>query len=414
MGLLIELAGAICCVIAFASHMLPTIERAMKLSKQAIAGFPLKETDYFVWDDALPGFGVRVRPSGTKIYVLQYRNRFQRTKRLLLGRVGEITLDEARRAATQEKGKIALGEDPSRIRDEDRQAETLQQLAERYMEQHCFGRCKPSTMAAHRWLLDKFILPYFGAKRIREITTQDVGRLHQKLQETPYNANRSLGLLRAMFNKAEDWELLPRHANPAEAIRPFTEHKRQRFLSEDEFLRLFEATEKLEYLGGIDIYQAAAIKLLALTGCRAGEILTLQWANVQLDLRRLVIDRHKTDRRGPKVIPLNFRATEVLAHLPSIAGNPFVIVGKGGANHLINLQKPWKRVLAEAELTDVRIHDLRHSFASFAVSAGLSLPLIGGLLGHNSPQSTARYAHLAADPLHAASDKIAESIPMKR
>ncbi len=386
----------------------------MRLTKQAIAALPLKETDYFTWDDALPGFGVRVRPSGTKAYVLQYRNRFHRTKRLLLGRVGEITLDEARRAATQEKGKISLGADPAGSRDDDRQSETLHELARRYLDHHCAGRCKPSTMAAHAWLLNKFILPHFGARRIKEVTIEDVAHLHQKLRDTPYNANRVLGLLRAMFNRAEEWGLLPQNTNPAAPIRPFTEFKRQRFLDAAEFERLFAAIAELEEYKVIGTYQAAAIRLLALTGCRLGEILELEWARVDVGRRQLLIERHKTDRRGAKVIPLNAAAAGVLEGGARIDGNPYVIVGKDGLGHLVNLQKPWGRVLKHAELPGVRIHDLRHSFASFAVSAGLSLPLIGGLLGHGSPQSTARYAHLAADPLRAATERVAELIPVSR
>jgi integrase len=386
----------------------------MRLTKQTIMALPLKETDYFVWDDGLPGFGVRIRPSGARIYVLQYRNRFHRTKRLILGRIGEITLDEARRAATVEKGKISLGADPADLRDEDRQSETLKALAERYLEQHCAGRCKPSTMAAHTWLLNKFILPYFGAHRVKEISIEDVARLHQKLRETPYNANRVLGLLRAMFNCAEEWGLLPHNGNPAATIRSFTEFKRQRFLSEAEFERLFAAIEELEAQDVIGVYQAAAIRLLALTGCRLSEILTLEWQAVNLVKRQIILERHKTDRHGAKTIPLNAAAASVLETVPNVAGCPFVIVGKNNADHLVNLQKPWHRVLAQAGISELRIHDLRHSFASFAVSAGLSLPLIGGLLGHGSPQSTARYAHLAADPLRAATERVGEMIPVNR
>lgn len=384
----------------------------MRLTKSAIAALPLRETDYFIWDDSLPGFGIRIRPSGTKAYVLQYRNRFQRTKRMLLGRVGEITLDEARRSANLEKGRISLGGDPARQRDDERQSELLRDLAQQYLDHHCAGRCKPSTMAAHTWLLNKFILPHFGAQRIKEITVQDVARLHQRLADTPYNANRVLGLLRAMFNKAEEWGLMQPSSNPAATIRPFTEFKRQRFLSESEFERLFAAIDELERLRVIGQYQAAAVRLLALTGCRLGEILELEWDRVDLARRQLVIERHKTDRQGAKIIPLNAAAMNVLEALASVPGNPYVIVGKDDQGHLINLQKPWGRIIRHADLPALRLHDLRHSFASFAVSAGLSLPLIGGLLGHGSPQSTARYAHLAAGPLRDATERVAEMIPV--
>ena len=166
--------------------------------------------------------------------------------------------------------------------------------------------------------------------------------------------------------------------------------------------------------GSIDPYIAAAIRLLIFTGCRLGEILTLEWASVDLDKGRLVFEKHKTDQHGAKIIPLNAPAQELLANLPREEGNPYVIVGDVPGKHLINLQKPWRRIRALAGLDDVRIHDLRHSFASFAVGAGLSLPIIGGLLGHKSVQTTARYAHLAHDPLKQASDLVGTVITARK
>ena len=160
-------------------------------------------------------------------------------------------------------------------------------------------------------------------------------------------------------------------------------------------------------------YEAAAIRLLIFTGCRLSEITTLEWAKVDFDKARIVLEHHKTDHHGAKLIPLNASALDVLMTLPRVQDNPHVIVGRGPGAHLINLQKPWRRVRKLAELDDVRMHDLRHSFASFAVGAGIPLAVIGGLLGHRSVQTTARYAHLADDPLKQASDIVGGLLAQK-
>jgi len=376
----------------------------MKLTKAQIKNLKAGNQDVVIWDTSLPGFGVRMKPSGVKAFVLQYRNKHGRSKRLTLGRVGQITLDQARKEATLLKGSVSLGTDPAHERHDARSGDTIRDLANRYMEDHCKGRCKESTMQAHQWLLDKYILPKFGAHKISELQPSDIAKFHQSLRKTLYNANRMLGLLKAMFNKAEQWGLLPANTNPASNIKPFTERKRQRFLSAEEFRMLFSKIDELERLKVIGTYQAAAIRLLALTGCRLSEILTLKWTSVDFINNRLLLENHKTDRKGAKAIPLNGAAKNILQKVPRIEDNEHVIVGKNNEGHIVNLQKPWKRVREAAGLENVRLHDLRHSFASAAASAGIPLQIIGGMLGHSSPQTTARYAHLSQDPVNQASE----------
>jgi len=382
----------------------------MKLTKAQITSLKAGNQDQVIWDSSLPGFGVRVKPSGVKAFVLQYRNQHGRSKRLTLGRVGQITLDQARKEAIRLKGSVSLGSDPANERQKSLSGDTIRDLADRYMEDHCKGRCKDSTMLAHQWLLDKYILPKFGAHKISELQSEDIAKYHQSLRKTLYNANRMLGLLKAMFSKAEQWGSLPANANPASNIKPFSERKRQRFLSAVEFKTLFKTLEELEHLKVIGTYQAAAIRLLVLTGCRLNEILTLEWSSVDFANNRLLLENHKTDKKGAKAIPLNDAAKNILQHIPVIEGNGYVIVGRNNEGHLVNLQKPWKRVREAAGLEDVRIHDLRHSFASAAASAGIPLQIIGGMLGHSSPQTTARYAHLSQDPIHQASEVVGNII----
>lgn len=370
-----------------------------KLSKPLIAALNPTDQDVVVWDSSLPGFGLRAKASGVKTFVIQYRNRSGRSRRLSLGNLGKVTLDQARKEAVKLMGQVATGGDPAEERRMRLRSETVSQLADVYMREHCAGRCKPRTIEAHKWLLEKLIKPRLGRRKLLELRPVDIAKLHADLQSTPYNANRALGLLRAMLNCAERWEMIPRGSNPAAVIKPYPERKRERFLSADELTALLAALDAAEAEETADRYEAAAIRLLIFTGCRLSEITTLEWASVDLVNARITFEHHKTEQYGAKIIPLNAPALKVLTDLPRVADNPYVIVGQKQGQYLINLQKPWRRVRKAAGLDDVRIHDLRHSFASFAIGAGVPLALIGGLLGHRSVQTTARYAHLANDPL---------------
>jgi len=377
-----------------------------KLSKPLIAALNPTDQDVVVWDSSLPGFGLRAKASGVKTFVIQYRNRSGRSRRLSVGSLGKVTLDQARKEAVKLLGQVAAGADPAEERRMRLRSETILQLADVYMKEHCAGRCKPRTIEAHTWLLNKLIKPRLGRRKLLELRPVDIAKMHADLQSTPYNANRALGLLRAMLNCAERWEMIPRGSNPAAVIKPYPERKRERFLSADELKSLMDALNAAEAEESINRYEAAAIRLLIFTGCRLSEITTLEWDSVDLANPRIVLERHKTDQHGAKIIPLNAPALRVLTDLPRVEDNPYVIVGQKTGKYLINLQKPWRRVRKAAGLDDVRIHDLRHSFASFAISAGVPLALIGGLLGHRSVQTTARYAHLANDPLKHATNVV--------
>lgn len=385
-----------------------------KLNKRLVDSIAASEKDVVVWDESLSGFGVRAKPSGARSFIVQYRNRNGRSRRLSIGQVGKMTLDQARRAAKRTLGEAADGRDPVEERQMARRGESIDQLCDLYMKDHCAHHCKDSTIAAHQWLMKRFIRPRLGNRKLLELRAADIAKVHADLQDTPYNANRVLGLLRAMLNCAERWQMMPRGANPADHIKPYPEKKRERYLTQEELDGLTSVLADGEADGSIDLYIVAAIRLLIFTGCRLGEILTLEWTSVDLAKGRLVFEKHKTDQDGTKIIPLNAPALGLLANLSKQDGNPYVIVGEVPGKHLINLQKPWRRIRTLAGLDDVRLHDLRHSFASFAVGAGLSLPIIGGLLGHKSVQTTARYAHLAHDPLKQATDLVGTVITARK
>jgi integrase len=365
-----------------------------RLTKTDIDRFVPKDRDAFLWDGSLPGFGIRIKPSGSKSFIYQYRNRLGRSRRVTIGRYGTLTLDQARRIARDELASTAHGRDPRQERIDQRNVLNVAALAERYMTDHCEGRCKASTLAAHRWLLDKFILPKLGNLALSELTPITVDRFHQSLKRTPYNANRCRGLIGAMWNRAAFWRLVPAGQNPTAEVKKFKERSRKRFLSVEELTRLAGVLDQAERLAVISPFVVAAFRLLLLTGARLNEIRTLRWANVHFQSRLLVIGDHKTDHGGPKIIPLNEAALGLLRTLPRDQSNPYVIQGTLPGQPYSDLEKPWRTLRARAGLQDVRIHDLRHSFATFGIGDGVSLPTVGSLLGQDSLTATRVYAHL--------------------
>lgn len=295
-----------------------------KLTLPAIKAAVAVNADLFLWDESLPGFGIRVKPSGVKTFVAQYRNRSGRSRRMKLGRLGPLTLDEARKLALRILGEVSLGRDPAEERQREQRSSTFRELAERYMAKHCALRCKPSTVAANRWLLEKLIYARLGSRRVMDITPVDIQRLHQSLADKPYNANRALGLIRTLFNKAANFIDIVPEVNPAKGIDPFPEEERARRLETDEFSRLCEAIDTALEAEQLDPYAAAAFRLLLATGCRRSEILTLRWPMVDFQRRQIVFEQHKTDKKGnkkhvKKVIPLNDVAYELLWQLRDLS-----------------------------------------------------------------------------------------------
>jgi integrase len=378
----------------------------LRITKRSVEAMVLRESDYIVFDADLAGFGVRVMPSGKRFFLVQYR-RHGRTRRVMIGPFGPVTAEEARRQALKLLGQAATGDDPADARDRLRQSMTLKELGERFMREHVEVRCKPSTQREYRRSVDLFLTPFFGIQRVRTVSRADVAEFHGSLSHIPYQANRSLATLSKMMRLSELWGLRDPHTNPCEQIEKYPERKRERFLSPREIARLGKALNTAVESGRESPHAVAAFRLLLLTGCRLGEIQTLQWQHVFLEECELRLPDSKT---GAKTIYLGSAAVGTLQTIPRFDGNSFVIAGKNIGAHLTDLQHPWRRVRAAAGLPDVRIHDLRHTFASGGIAAGEGLPMIGKLLGHTQVQTTARYAHLASDPVKRAADKIAGAI----
>lgn len=372
-----------------------------KLTKRQIEALEPQDKDYFVWDSELSGLGIRVFPTGRKQFVLQYR--FGRTsRRMSLGRFGAITPDQARGLALEALVKIRQDIDPLAEKKAKRTALTVRELAQRFDEEHIQVHLKASTAKEYRRNLKLFILPAIGHLRIVDVTRADIAKYHHDWRHRPYQANRNLEIISKMFNLAELWGLRPDGTNPRKHIKKYPEKKRERYFSAAELRAIGRVLGEMEE-ERIELPSAiAAVRLLLFTGCRLGEIMTLRWEYVDLAANLLRLPDSKT---GAKEVHLGAAAIGVLDRIEPMDGNPWVIIGRNPGAHLTDLQPFWRRVRGRAGLKNARIHDLRHTFASVAVSNGQSLPMIGKLLGHTQVQTTARYAHLANQPvLQAAND----------
>jgi integrase len=267
-------------------------------------------------------------------------------------------------------------------------------------------------------MLDRDILPVLGSRRVLQITRAEVERLQLSMRDRPTMGNRVVSLLSTLFHFAERRDLVPAFFNPSRGVQRFPERRRERFLSAQELARLGAALKTLEdgYEAGKDPRRlsselpaaVAALRLLIFTGARVNEIVALRWDQVDFQRGLLRLPDSKT---GAKAIQLNAPALELLVERYEARGDSsWVIPGDVPGEHLVNLGKIWRRIRERAELEDVRLHDLRHSFASMGAAAGLSLPLIGALLGHRQPSTTQRYAHLADDPVRSASELVGSRI----
>jgi len=377
-----------------------------KLTKRTIDATEPQSTEFFIWDESIPGFGLRVMPSGRKSFVVQYRAG-RRPRRMSLGPSTVLTCDQARTRAITIIAAVKNGEDPAADRAAKRNAATVSDLADRFDKEHIAVRLKASTAKEYRGNLRRFILPALGRLAVPEITRADVAKFHHDLRHIPYQANRCLEVVSKMFVLAEMWGLRPDGSNPRKHIRKYPEEKRERFLSAAELRRIGEVLREMES-ERVELSSAIlAVRLLILTGCRLNEIMSLQWSFVDLEGPALRLPDSKT---GAKVVHIGQPVVDLLRNIQRTDGNPWVITGTLPGKPLSDLQPFWQRARARAGVKDVRIHDLRHTFASTAVASGQGLPMIGKLLGHTQVQTTARYAHLAAEPVRMAADAVAQNL----
>ncbi len=403
-----------------------------RLTKRTVDNAPPQSVRYVVWDSELKGFGLRVEPSGGKTFFVRYRpkgaGRTGAKRFIKVGRYGAVTPEEARNRAKTILGAVAAGGDPAGDQIKASEATTMAALAERYLDEEVTPKLKPGTATLYSHYLRDLAIPEIGNLKADAITRSDISKLHLSIGRTrPVAANRVLATLSALFAYGGKHSILTVGFNPARGIDKFRETARDRFLTLSELERLGEALNEAETTGvpwrvdgvkptakhiakaeritRMSPFAGAAIRLLLFTGCRLREILDLRWPNVDLERGMLNLLDSKT---GRKSIILNAPALAVIRALPRIS--EYVIPGQPPDKPRSDLKRPWAVVCQRAGLEGARIHDLRHSFASIGVGAGYGLPIVGKLLGHADASSTARYAHLDADPIRRASNSIAAKI----
>ncbi len=376
--------------------------RTARVTMSSVTGLRPGET---LRDTDLKGFGAR-RREGAHSYFLQTRVD-GRLKWITIGTHGAPwTPTEARKEALRLLLEAKNGRDPNAAKKDRRKKKakptTLADIAEAFMADHG-ARLKPSTRGEYQRLLNNTIAPVLGTYPIRHITRSDITRFHTRLKDTPRKANFALAVLSKLMNWCEIEGHRQINSNPCRLIKKYRENARQRFLSDNELDRLGLVLADLEEREEETVFVTGAFRMLLLTGARLGDVLPPEWRDVDLQRSHISLAGSKT---GQKIIFLNETAVQLLARLPRIDGNPYVFVGLKPGSHIINLQKPWRRIRTLADIEDVRIHDLRHSFASIAAAQGASLQLIGRLLGHATQQTTQRYAHLVTDQVRAANEDV--------
>lgn len=415
---------------------------SQRLSKKAVDELQPRDKQYVCYDASLAGFGVKVYPSGRKSFVVEYRpgagGRRVAKKRLVIGKFGTMTCEQARNLARQQLAEVQLGADPSQQKSATRKMLSFEEMGKEYLEKAAPGRLKQSTITNYEINLRRHANPHLGKIKIAEIARSDLTQMHSTIGEkSPVTANRVLETVSVVFRYAQDIGAVAEGHNPTQGIRSFKENRRERYLSEDEFVRLGEALELAENEGipwaNLDrqvqpkhamkvenqrtVFSGSAIdaiRMLIFTGCRLREILHLTWGEVDLERGLLFLTDSKT---GARAVVLNNLAQDILNRQPRSSSfvfpSEFVATDENGNledRPLADLNKPWRAVRRHAGIEDVRLHDLRHSFASVGASAGMGLPIVGALLGHKQAATTERYAHLDASPLRQASDEIAAKI----
>ena len=377
-----------------------------RITKTLVDDLKPGNRDRFIHDDIVAGFGVKITPRGRKVFVLDYSTG-RGSRRYTIGKYADPwTVHNARKEAERLRGSIVLGGDPAADKRASKIGDTMRKALVRFDAQYIETRLKPRSATEYRRLIAKTIAPAVGDLKIKAVQKTDITRLNRSLVGTPYGANRVLSVLSKFFAWLEEQGARPAGSNPCIGVKRNREKARERFLSPAEMARLSVALDA-EAASGTTPYAIAALRLLILTGARKNEILTLRWEHVDLDASCLRLPDSKT---GAKIVYLSPAAVDLMKDIPRIVGNPHVIAGARAGGRLIGLQRIWTTVRERAGLGDVRVHDLRHSFASMAIGDGMSLPMLGKLLGHKSVFATARYAHLADDPVRAAADQVGNSI----
>jgi integrase len=374
-----------------------------KVTKRTVDALkPRPGRDVLLWDDELPGFGVRCRSSGARTYFLKYRTQGGRQRWLTLGLHGPLTPEQARAKALREKAAVGDGDDPSGDRQRKRLENTVAAIADRYIAEHVAAHNKPSTAAEARRIVETRIKPELGTTKITDLTRADIKAWHQTMSATPYEANRALAYCSKMLNLAvTEWQLRP--DNPCAGIKRFPEKKRDRYLTDNELARFGDALATAEREGTALPGFVLLVRVLATTGMRLGEALALRWSDVDLAGRAIRLRDAKT---GARTVHLGAAAVALLDAVEDKSGHVVHGPDPGGSLSSSIAHHAWAQLRDKAGIPDGRLHDLRHSVGTFAALGGANAFVVRDLLGHKTLAMTGRYVERAADMVRATADAV--------
>jgi integrase len=345
-----------------------------------------------------------VTTGGHRAFILDYRNRAGRKRRYTIGAFPDWSVTGAREEARRLKRLIDAGGDPLAEIEAERGAATVEDLIERFLEEHV-SRKRPHTAYSYRSAIERHIWPALGSMKVAAVAWSDVDALHRKITKAgrATQANRVVAVASKMFSLAIRWKM--RTDNPVKGIERNAEQKRKRYPSADELKRLTAALDHHDDQQAADI-----IRLCLLTGCRVGEAMAARWDTIQIAAGIWTKPGSTTKQKTDHVVPLSAPAKQLLAKLRQRTNGPWVFPASSAPGHRVAVQKSWLELCRIARIKGLRIHDLRHGFASQLASSGASLPLIGSLLGHSNPSTTARYSHLYDDPQREAVERVGKII----
>lgn len=381
----------------------------MRLNKTIVKNADAGEKKYWLGDEEVKGFGLLVLPSGVKTFYLRYRTAAGKQRTYKIGQAYELTPDQAREIARDALALVRRGDDPEQERKKAKQQPTLADLAVKYMDTHG-SRKRSGNNDEILWR--RHLLPDFGRTHVAALTREEV-RLFHSSHPRPVTANRAVEVLSKAMALAEDWGWRPAGSNPCNGIKAHPENKRHRYLSQHELGRLNAALDQIDETADQRELRwrfSQLIRLLMLTGARLREVMEARWSWVDWERSWIAIppDSHKAGASGEhRIIYLGERGMQILHDLHANSrSTAWVIEGATPNGPLSGYRKMWLKLLKDAEIEDLRIHDLRHTFASYSLSNGQSLGVVGQLLGHRSTQTTSRYAHLVSESARQAVDDL--------
>ncbi len=348
-------------------------------------------TKQTVWDDMLPGFGVRVTRSGRRTYVMRYRTASRTERMMTLGRVEDMHPDDARELARENFKDVRHGKDPKADRDKLRKAPTVADLAKRFMEEHAEKK-RPGTARNYEILWRRHILPRMGNLKVADVDHDDASALHLAMKATPVNANRALEVLTKAFTLAEKWRMRERGTNPCEFVEAYAEESRQRILTRSELERLWAVLDRWDSR----VPMAPLVQLLLLTGCRVSEWRLALWSWLDLERGTLSLP-DRAAKNGQREVTLAPEVVSLLEALPRTS--VYVLPGDTGGP-IQDHEGIWQRIRKAADLEGVRLHDLRHTVGSYAHREGLGLKAVADLLGHKQLRTAERYIHGIGSEAH--------------